>query len=191
MTSVLADITEPIPLVLGDSGYPTSVLLSPVFVEGGGRRRRLLARWGFLVAAACLAYLVMLGVSITASPASQPGTAAKPAPRTLGAGGPALPLTGPARAVPPVTPPVEVPVAQALVDGDAAADAPLVLRLALPVTARPALPKLSTTMRAVPTSRPLRDNDSPPATHRPTISTTPDPPSKAASKTSTPKRTAS
>ena len=68
MTPVLADVTGPIPSILGDSGHPTCVLLSPVFVEGGARRRRLLARWGYLAAAASLAYLAMLGVSFTASP---------------------------------------------------------------------------------------------------------------------------
>jgi hypothetical protein len=93
MTPVLADITEPIPPVLGDSGYPTGVLLSPVFVEGGAQRRRLLARWGYVLAAACLAYLVMLGVSLTASPASKPGNAAKPAPSVTDAGRPRHPDT--------------------------------------------------------------------------------------------------
>jgi hypothetical protein len=186
MAPILADGTEPIPVVLGDSGYSTGVLLSPVFVEGGARRRRLLARWGYLTAAACLAYLVMLGVSLTASPVIRPG-ATKPASSAVGAV--TTPTPRPARAVPREAPPVEVPAAKALVDGDAAQDAPVVLRLALPVTSRPAPPKPPGTPRLTPAPRPHRGNDDRETTHPPTISTTPVA-SAAASKTATPRRSA-
>jgi hypothetical protein len=190
MTPVLADVTEPIPSILGDSGHPTRVLLSPVFVEGGARRRRLLACWGYLAAAACLAYLAMLGVSFTAYPVSKPGNAAELAPSVTDAGAPTL-AGRPLRAVPREAPPVEVPAIKALVDGDAAQDAALVLRVAPPVTTRPGPPRPVLTTRAAPTTRPHRDNDSRPTTRSLTISTTPVASSKTASPTSTPKRAAS
>jgi hypothetical protein len=183
MTPVLADITKPIPPALADSGYPTGVLLSPVFVEGGARRRRLLTRWGYLLAAACLTYLVMLGVSLTASPASKPGSAAKPAPSLTDVGALTTPTPPPARAV---------PTTKAVVDGDAAQDAALFLHVAAPLTTRLALPRPTTMTRATtPRTRSPRDNDNPPTTHPATISTTPLAPSKTASPTSAPKRRAS
>lgn len=182
MTPVLADITEPIPPVLGDPGYPTGVLLSPVFVEGGARRRRLLARWGYVLAAACLTYLVMLGVSLTATPVSKPGSAAKLAPSVTEAGAPTTPKPPPARAV---------PIIGALVDSDAAQDAALVLHAAAPVRTRLAPPKPTAPTRPNAGTRSPRDNDNPPTTRPTTISTTPVAPSKTASPTSTPKRAAS
>jgi hypothetical protein len=189
MTPVLADITEPIPSILDDPGHPTCVLLSPVFVRGGARRRRLLARWRYLTAAACLAYLVMLGVSFTAYPVSKPGNAAKLAPSVTDAGAP-TPAGRPLRTVPREAPPVEVPAIKALLDGDAAQDAALMLRAAPPVTTRPAPPIPVITRRAAPTTRPHRDNDSRPTTRSLTISTTPVASSKTTSPTSTPKRAA-
>lgn len=48
----------------------TCVLVRPVFAEGGARRRRLLSGAGATLAGLCAVYLVMLGVSITASPVS-------------------------------------------------------------------------------------------------------------------------
>jgi hypothetical protein len=53
---------------VGDAEAATEVLISPVFRHGAAQRRRLLRRCGCVVAALCLAYLVMLGVSITAVP---------------------------------------------------------------------------------------------------------------------------
>lgn len=46
----------------------TQVLIRPVFRDGSARRQRLLRRAGCGIAALCLAYLTMLGVSITAVP---------------------------------------------------------------------------------------------------------------------------
>ncbi len=46
----------------------TLVLLRPVFVVEGNRRRRLLTRAGWLVAASCLVYLAMLGFVVVAVP---------------------------------------------------------------------------------------------------------------------------
>lgn len=177
MTPVLADITEPIPLILTDSEYPTGVLLSPVFVEGGARRRRLVARWGCLAAAACLAYGVMLGVSLTASPVSKPRTATRPTPSVTGAGAP--PISTPRLARPPAA-------TRAAVDSDAAQDEPLVLRLALPVTSRSAPPNVTTTTGPAHTTRPRRDDDNPQTTHASTIDRTPFPRSTTATSTRKP-----
>jgi hypothetical protein len=181
MTPVLADITEPIPPVLDDSGYPTGILLSPVFVEGGAQRRRLLARWGYVLAAACLAYLAMLGVSLTASPVSKPGNAAKPSPSVTDAAAPTTPAPRPARAA---------PTTEALIDSDAAQDAALFLHV-VPLTTRLAPPQPTATTGPTPRTRTHRDNDNPPTTRPATISTTPVASSKTASPTSTPKRAAS
>jgi hypothetical protein len=53
---------------MGDVEVATQVLISPVFREGSDRRRRVLRRAGCGIAALCLFYLAMLGVSITAMP---------------------------------------------------------------------------------------------------------------------------
>ena len=68
--SVLAETgADPIPPVgHPDADAVTRVLARPVFVEEGDRRRRLLGRARGVLAALCVAYLVMLGVSVTALP---------------------------------------------------------------------------------------------------------------------------
>ena len=68
--SVLAETgADPIrPLGHPDADAVTRVLARPVFVEEGDRRRRLLGRARGVLAALCVAYLVMLGVSVTALP---------------------------------------------------------------------------------------------------------------------------
>jgi hypothetical protein len=68
--SVLAETgADPIrPLGHPDADAVTRVLARPVFVEEGDRRRRLLGRARGVLATLCLAYLVMLGVSVTALP---------------------------------------------------------------------------------------------------------------------------
>jgi hypothetical protein len=111
--------------------------------------------------------------------------------RQLGIGtrpAPAVPTTAfhrpaqtEARAVPKAVPRVEIPTTTVHADGDAAQDAPLVLRLALPMTPRFAVVKPPITTRPTLTSRPHHDNDSPQVTHPPTISPTPVASSKAAS----------
>lgn len=70
MISVLAETgADPIrPLGHPDADAVTRVLARPVFVEEGDRRRRLLGRARGVLAALCVAYLVMLGVSVTALP---------------------------------------------------------------------------------------------------------------------------
>jgi hypothetical protein len=176
MTPVLADITEPIPLVPTNCRHLTGVLLSPVFVEGGARRRRVMARWGYLASAACLAYAVMLGVSLTASSVSKPGSVTKPAAGVTGAGTPVTSPPRPARALPaPRTP----------VDRDAAQDTSPVLRLALPLIRRPALPNTNASTRPVHTTRSHRDNDGSETTRASTISRTPAVSSVAAAPTKT------
>jgi hypothetical protein len=68
--SVLAEPgTERIPpLGRTDADEVTCVLTRPVFLDGGARRRRIMVRAGGALAVLCVAYLVMLGVSVTALP---------------------------------------------------------------------------------------------------------------------------
>jgi hypothetical protein len=68
----------------GGDGSTTRMLVRPVFTRGGDRRRRVLVRGGYVLAAGSLAYLAMVLVSITASPAARPLTdAAAAAPTTV------------------------------------------------------------------------------------------------------------
>lgn len=60
-------------------GSTTSLLIRPVFTNGGDKRRRFLVRAGYLAAASCVAYLAMVLVSVTASPAARPTASAGPA----------------------------------------------------------------------------------------------------------------
>lgn len=46
----------------------TRIAIAPVFVDDAGRRRRLLTRFGYLAAAACVVYLVVALFSLTARP---------------------------------------------------------------------------------------------------------------------------
>jgi hypothetical protein len=57
-------------------GSTTSLLIRPVFTRGGDKRRRFLVRAGYLAAASCVAYLAMVLVSVTASPAARPTASA-------------------------------------------------------------------------------------------------------------------
>ncbi len=155
MTPAVADITEPIPAVPGDACYPTRVLFMPVFVDGGDRRRRMVVRGRYLAATACLAYLVMLGVSITASPVSKPAGGAPGAP------GPGVVATTSPKAL-SAEPRVDTRSTKVLADGDAAQDA-LVLRLALSAPRHPAQPRLPPTTKSAPaapfTARRRSDDD--------------------------------
>ena len=49
----------------GDADAVTQALVSPVFRNDSAGRRRWLRRAGCVITALCLAYLTMLGVSIT------------------------------------------------------------------------------------------------------------------------------
>jgi hypothetical protein len=70
MINVLAEPgTDRIPpLGHPDADEVTRELTRPVFLDGGARRRWVLARAGGALAVLCVAYLVMLGVSFTALP---------------------------------------------------------------------------------------------------------------------------
>ncbi len=110
----------------GGDGSTTRMLVKPVFTKGADRRRRMLVRGGYLVAASCLAYLAMVLVSVTATPAARPSANADQA--------------APATTVKQVTPerPSLKPSAAAVVPA--------------PVRPRPAAPVPAPTSPAVPVS---------------------------------------
>ncbi len=192
MTPAIGDVTQPIPVVPGDRNYPTSVLFMPVFVGGGARRRRMLARGRDLAATACVAYLIMLGVSITASPVSKPGSASRLTPGATGPGvaAPRSPQARPAG--PRAGEPVDTGRTRPLADADAAQDA-LVLRPALSAPTQHAQPPPPTATRsaltAPPTPRQRRDDDHP-KSHAPPITANPVALSVAAPATATTPREA-
>jgi hypothetical protein len=159
----LADTTAPLPVVPSDPGPPTIVLLEPVFFDDGARRRRLIGRGRFLAAAASVAYLGMLGVSVTALPVIKPGIA-----RPVSA---AVTPTTPA---PPAAAPVPRPAAKAHTVVDQ--DAPLVLRLVAPVTTRATPPSPTTT------TRPHHDDKTPSTAAAPTTTNKPTTTKKHAAK---------
>jgi hypothetical protein len=101
-------------------GSTTRMLIRPVFTGGGDKRRRFLVRLGYLAAVACLAYVAMVLVSVTASPAARPTASAGQAAdatavRQVTPARPSLEPSAPAVVVPaPVVrpkPPVVVPTA--------------------------------------------------------------------------------
>ncbi len=57
-----------IPAAAGPAEVTSRIAIRPVFVDDGGRRKRVLVRTGYLAAAACIGYLVVVGVSLTAGP---------------------------------------------------------------------------------------------------------------------------
>src|SRR6478672_3703204 len=62
----------------GGDGSTTRMLVKPVFTRGSDRRRRMLVRGGYLLAASCVAYLAMVLVSVFASPSARPAADASP-----------------------------------------------------------------------------------------------------------------
>ena len=83
----------------GGDGSTTRMLVRPVFTRGGDKRRRLLVRGGYVLAAGSLAYLAMVLVSITASPAARPADPAAAAPTTVHQVTPARPSLVPSAPV--------------------------------------------------------------------------------------------
>jgi hypothetical protein len=83
----------------GGDGSTTRMLVRPVFTRGGDRRRRVLVRGGYVLAAGSLAYLAMVLVSITASPAARPADAVAAAPTTVRQVTPARPSLVPSAPV--------------------------------------------------------------------------------------------
>ena len=57
-----------LPAAAGHAEATSRIALRPVFVDDGGRRKRVLVRTGYLAAAACIAYLIVVGISLTAGP---------------------------------------------------------------------------------------------------------------------------
>lgn len=87
----------------GGDGSTTRVLIRPVFTREGDGRRRLLARSGYVAAVSGLAYLAMVLVSVTASPAARPAAVAAPeavAPTTVRQVTPERPSRAPVVAAP-------------------------------------------------------------------------------------------
>jgi hypothetical protein len=66
----------------GGDGSTTRMLVKPVFTRGSDRRRRMLVRGGYLLAASCVAYLAMVLVSVFASPSARPAADASPGAET-------------------------------------------------------------------------------------------------------------
>ena len=87
-----------------DPDAVTRVLIRPVFLAVGDRRRRLLVRCGYGAAAACLSYLAMIGFSLTSAPPGRPAAlaSASPPPHAVAAAG--SPRRSPVSAPPPVSP---------------------------------------------------------------------------------------
>jgi hypothetical protein len=95
-------------------GSTTRMLVKPVFTRGSDRRRKMLVRGGYLLAASCVAYLAMVLVSVFASPSARPVTDSSPGadPTTVQQVTPARPTQAPspppapARVVRPAPAPV-------------------------------------------------------------------------------------
>ena len=58
--NVLSDVTDAV-----NAAPVIAAPVMPVFVDASGRRRKLVTGFGWLVALACLAYLGVIGVSLT------------------------------------------------------------------------------------------------------------------------------
>jgi hypothetical protein len=67
--------TQKLPLIrrtgMGDAEVTSKIAIQPVFVDDGGRRKRLLVAAGYLAALACVGYMVVVAISLTAGPAGQ------------------------------------------------------------------------------------------------------------------------
>jgi hypothetical protein len=81
-------------------GSTTRMLVKPVFTRGSDRRRKMLVRGGYLLAASCVAYLAMVLVSVFASPSARPAADASP-----GAGPTSVQQVTPARPTQAPSPP--------------------------------------------------------------------------------------
>ena len=125
-----------IPAAAGPAEATSRIAIRPVFVDDGGRRKRVLVRTGYLAAAACIAYLVVVGISLTA--------------------GPAGPLAGLSEPLASIVAPVEVPapVPSTTREANVSTPAPATVR-AVPTRPVPASPAPSpVTVAVLPVSVP-------------------------------------
>jgi hypothetical protein len=138
----------------------TRIAIRPVFVDDGGKRRRLIVGGGYLVALACLGYIAVVGISLTAWPSGPLDRAPQPlAEQSLPPGG--APAVVVPQAVAPLAPPTvrtenlsrptTTPTSVRVVATTPARIAPTVA----PTAAAPA-PRVTTTSPATTTSFPCR-----------------------------------
>lgn len=72
LVSVESSTEQPgVPRDLKD-GFTAGLVVQPVFTRGGDQRRRVLVGGGLLLAASCVAYVVMVLLSLFASPGARP-----------------------------------------------------------------------------------------------------------------------
>src|SRR3954447_16025140 len=63
--NVLSEVTDAVTAAPVIAAPAIAAPVMPVFVDASGRRRKLVTGFGWLVALACLAYLGVIGVSLT------------------------------------------------------------------------------------------------------------------------------
>lgn len=124
-------------------GSTTRMLVKPVFTRGSDRRRKMLVRGGYLLAASCVAYLAMVLVSVFASPSARPAADASPGttPTTVQQVTPARPTQAPS------PPPAPARVVRP------AAPAPVTTAPAPPVTVAPSATVVAPTASVKPTKK--------------------------------------
>lgn len=109
---------HPVPVPTGcdpdDPDADTRVLIRPVFLAVGDRRRRLLVLCGYGTAAVCLSYLAMIGFSLTSAPPGRPAALAPASPPPHAAGAAGSPRRSPVSAPPTVSPSAAVLAEEAL-----------------------------------------------------------------------------
>ncbi len=142
------------------------IAIRPVFVDDGGRRRRLIVGSGYLLAVACFAYIVVVGVSLTAAPSGPldraPRTVAEAAAPPAAASAPAAAAAAaaaqtiaPSARTETLTRPTPTPTSVKVVTTTPARVAPTVA----PTAATPEPPTTTTTTTtspAAPTTTPCR-----------------------------------
>jgi hypothetical protein len=143
-------------LVVSGAEVTSRIAIRPVFVDDAGRRRRLLTGFGYLAALACVGYIVVVGISLTAGPTGPLAAMPDPKPPTLVEAmlqpRPVAPTTAAARTT-ATQKSIQTSIQQPrLVRPVRKAGAPP-LRTVVPATT-PVTPSLAPTTRAAPTSAP-------------------------------------
>jgi hypothetical protein len=70
-------------LVVSGAEATSRIAIRPVFVDDAGRRRRLITGFGYLAALACVGYIVIVGISLTAGPTGPLAAMPDPKPPNL------------------------------------------------------------------------------------------------------------